>query len=365
VTQQKDANQNHLGTLETVVVDHDLIEALFKQKLISDAARRYALNLISPSKNWGAWASRQLLVLGTLFILAGIICFFAFNWVKIPPYMKLASIQIALFGCLGGAYFYGLQHSLGKMLLLSASVLIGVFLAVFGQIYQTGADAYTLFMMWAILMLPFVLISEFAAQWGVWIAVCNISMLIYWSTYFIFFENSDRLTYIALFNIVFWGLREYFSEKGISWLQSRWTRYLLIITILSFMMTPTIEFLSCINFNFLPKMFGLTPARHFVSNPTDGSIFDTGPFIFGFVLSIIIHCTFYIRYRFKCPDMYALAITGFSFCIILELILYRIIRPFIDSSSLTMLIQSAITFLLFVFLFYRLRDTKKLGGERA
>ena len=68
--------------------------------------------------------------------------------------MKLGSVQLAIFGCLGAAYFQNLQQLPGKVLLLGASVLIGVFLAVFGQVYQTGADAYNLFTMWALLILP-------------------------------------------------------------------------------------------------------------------------------------------------------------------------------------------------------------------
>lgn len=356
MAQKNVADTNSETFLESVAVDNDLIEDLFKHKLISDAARIYALNLISQSKNWGAWASRLLLIIGTTLILSGIICFFAFNWVKISPFMKLTSIQVALFGCISGSYFYGLQHSLGKMLLLSASVLIGVFLAVFGQIYQTGADAYTLFMMWAALMLPFVLISEFAAQWALWIVVCNIFLATYLPQ--IIMHQGEPLTYLALFNGIFWGLREYFSEKGLSWLQSRWTRYMLISAVLSCIMLPAYAFIDRIDFSILLQIFGLPQTRWILTKPTYFSLLS-------FILSIVIHSIFYVRYRFKLPDMHALAITAFSFCIVLELILYQIISTFIASGSLTMLIQSVITFLLFVFLFYMLRDTKRNNGGQA
>lgn len=351
MAQKNVADTNSDTFLESVAVDNDLIEDLFKHKLISDAARIYALNLISPSKNWGAWASKLLLIIGTTLILSGIICFFAFNWVNISPTVKLTSIQTALFICLGGSYFYGLQHSLGKILLLSASVLIGVFLAVFGQIYQTGADAYTLFMIWAALMLPFVLIAEFAAQWALWIVVCNIFLATYLPQ--IIMHQYETMTYLALFNGVFLGLREYFSEKQLNWLHSRWTRYMLITAVLSCLMLPAYAFIDKIDFSILLKIFGLTQTRWIYRKPTYFSFLS-------FILSIVIHSIFYIRYRFKLPDMHALAITGFSFCIVFELILHKIISAFIGSGPITMLIQSVITFLLFVFLFYMLRDTKKI-----
>jgi uncharacterized membrane protein len=95
----------------------------------------------------------MLLVLGVSLITAGIIYFFAFNWLKIPPMIKLYSIQAGIIGCVGAAYYYSLQNTIGQICLLVASALMGVFMAVFGQIYQTGADAYQLFMMWSILPL--------------------------------------------------------------------------------------------------------------------------------------------------------------------------------------------------------------------
>ncbi len=42
----------------------------------------------------------------------------------------------------------------GKAALLLATLLLGVFLALFGQTYQTGADPWQLFANWALLILP-------------------------------------------------------------------------------------------------------------------------------------------------------------------------------------------------------------------
>ena len=146
-----DTQQNNSISLSSIPANRQLIEELFSRKLISVDAREYGLQLLYPSKNWGSWASKLLLVISISLMLSAIIYFFAFNWTKITPGLKLGSIQIAILGCLVTSYFYGLLHLSGKILLLSASVLVGVFLAVFGQIYQTGADSYNLFMMWAIL----------------------------------------------------------------------------------------------------------------------------------------------------------------------------------------------------------------------
>ena len=48
--------------------------------------------------------------------------------------------------------------------LIAASVLVGVLLAVIGQVYHTGADAYSLFAAWTLLILPWTLASRSAAR---------------------------------------------------------------------------------------------------------------------------------------------------------------------------------------------------------
>ena len=127
--------------LEAIPANRKLVEQLYSQAQIGRAARDYALDYLYPRKLWGLWASRLLLALGVSLVLAGIIYFFAFNWARIDPLVKLMAIQVGMVGCLTGAYYYSLSSLYGRTLLLSASVLIGIFLAVFGQIYQTGADS--------------------------------------------------------------------------------------------------------------------------------------------------------------------------------------------------------------------------------
>lgn len=121
-----------------------------------------------------------LLAVGTGLILSGIIYFFAFNWMEIPPLVKLWGIQFGLAGCVAGAYF-SLNRATGKLLLFSASVLVGVFMAVFGQIYQTGADAYQLFMFWSLLTLGWTLISNFSVQWLLWLIITNMFLALWWT----------------------------------------------------------------------------------------------------------------------------------------------------------------------------------------
>jgi hypothetical protein len=81
-------------SLENVPVTRHLIEQLSSHGLISSEARRFVLDLLHPTQNWGLWISRLLLALGVSLILSGIVFFFAFNWTKIPPVIKFSSIQL-------------------------------------------------------------------------------------------------------------------------------------------------------------------------------------------------------------------------------------------------------------------------------
>lgn len=167
-------------TLEQIPANRRLVEDLYSHGKITREAREYALTLLYPHNQWGLWISRLLLTVSVVLILCGIVCFFAFNWTKITSAMKLFSIQFFIISCLIGVYFHSLQHANGQVLLLSASVLVGVFMAVFGQIYQTGADSYQLFMMWSLLTIGWTLISNFAAQWILWLVITNIFLVLWW-----------------------------------------------------------------------------------------------------------------------------------------------------------------------------------------
>jgi len=337
-----DTQNNTSITLDSIPANRRIIEELSSHRLISTDAREYGLRLLYPSQNWGLWVSRMLLVLGISLILSGIVYFFAFNWTKITAGMKLGSIQVSMLGCLGASYFYGLQRLSGKVLLLSSSVLVGVFLAVFGQIYQTGADAYNLFMIWALLTLPWVIISEFAALWVIWLVISNIFLDLYWTQAALPERETEMMifSYLALFNGLFLGLREYFFTKGVHWLGEPWTRMVLVVHILYFALIPTIALIQ-------------DPSR------------ATHSIVFGALLSAVIHAAFYIIYRFKLPDMRALAATILSGCIILESVIFKALTEvFSHSDSIMYLLMGGITLGVFTLAIIKLRVIAKEMEEK-
>lgn len=290
--------------LKQIPANRRLIEELYSHNKIKKEARDYALNFLFPHKQWGLWISHILLILGTTLLLSGIVYFFAFNWTKITPMTKLASIQIGIISSIIGAYFYSLQHIKGQLLLISASILIGVFMAVFGQIYQTGADSYKLFMMWSLFIFGWTIISKFSAQWVLWLVITNIFLILWWfqsalpsfsysMTYMIF-------TYLTLFNGIALLLYEYFAKKkSFEWLNVRWLRILLTITILITMMIPICALIIY----------------------KEGSYF----FTISSVIGLIGYGLMFFFYRYKRQDIFSLVSLILSVCIIIEVIIFKIL----------------------------------------
>ena len=71
-------------------------------------------------------------------------------------------------------------------------MLVGVLFAVYGQIYQTGANAYDFFLAWTVFVTLWVVVSNFAPLWLIYIALANTTFILYsqqvadWSGVFVF-----------------------------------------------------------------------------------------------------------------------------------------------------------------------------------
>ena len=96
--------------------------------------------LYADKKQWNQFLSVFLLAVGVGFTVAGIIFFFAYNWDELPKFAKLGIVEVLLVASVLLATFTRWNKLVKQILLTGATFLIGTLFAVFGQIYQTGAD---------------------------------------------------------------------------------------------------------------------------------------------------------------------------------------------------------------------------------
>jgi uncharacterized membrane protein len=166
-----------------------------------------------------------LLGLGAAFTLSGVIFFFAYNWQDLHKFVKLSMIGSMITMSIIAAYYFRNQRNVSHILILSASVLVGVLFAVFGQIYQTGANAYDFFMGWSIATLIWVVACNFAPIWLLGIILFNTTLYLYFQqvganltipSYFIIFLGLNSLIALTIY-----GLAKYSPDiKMTSWFQN-------------------------------------------------------------------------------------------------------------------------------------------------
>jgi uncharacterized membrane protein len=176
--------------------------------------------------DWRTFLGQLSLWLGTLALASAIIFFFAFNWDDLPRMAKFGLVEAAIVAALLASWWVDLDSMPGKAVLVLLSLLAGALLALTGQIYQTGADTYELFGWWAVLILPWVLVSRFSPLWLVWLALLNLTAYFYfsigWQTQPIFWALF-ALNSLAL---VAWEAGHRF---GLAWLRDSWPPRLIAI----------------------------------------------------------------------------------------------------------------------------------------
>ena len=129
--------------------------------------------------DWLKFLKLFFLGLGVSFTVAGIIFFFAYNWEALHKFVKLGLISGLFVATTLIAVLVQLNSLVKKVLHTASIILVGVFLAVFGQVYQTGANAYDLFLNWTLLIAIWVAIVNFAPLWTVFITLINITIVLY------------------------------------------------------------------------------------------------------------------------------------------------------------------------------------------
>lgn len=189
---------------------------------------------------WLAWARFWLLVYGVVLALAGVVFFFAYNWAAMHRFEKFALIQSGIVIAILLAWRHGWRGSLGQAFLCAGAVFVGVFLAVFGQVYQTGADAWQLFFGWAALIFIWVLASNSAPLWVLWIVVADLAVVLNAMQVQRFTEFPDLVLLAGAIPLAVLAVRETLDGLGRQWLSDAWLRPLLLLAVLGFFTFPAL-----------------------------------------------------------------------------------------------------------------------------
>jgi len=172
----------------------------WSEKSISNILKK---DIYNDKASWYKFLRLFFISLGVGFSTAGILFFFAYNWADLHKFVKIGLIEGLIIILTLIILFSKISLDIKNILLTGTSILVGVLFAVFGQIYQTGANAYDFFLGWTMFITIWVLISNFAPLWLVFITLINTTIILYsqqvahdWSEVYVF-------TLLFIINVLF------------------------------------------------------------------------------------------------------------------------------------------------------------------
>jgi uncharacterized membrane protein len=193
---------------------------------LHDALR--AAGALPDARDWRRFLERMFLGLGVAVLAASAVYFVAANWNALGRYAKFALAEGALAAAVAVALWRGLDTRIGQAGLCAAALLTGVLLALVGQVYQTGADTYELFAVWAVAIVAWVAVGRSPALWLIWIALLNMAVALYYVTFgwlgLLFAPGDWRALCVTLFLLDTAALAawEFAASRGVAWLAPRW-----------------------------------------------------------------------------------------------------------------------------------------------
>lgn len=193
------------------------------------------LGLLPDAKRWRHMLERTLLAAAALLVACGLIFFIAANWGALDRYGKLALAQLAIVVGVGLYWRFGDARA-GRVGLGFSVLSLGALLALYGQTYQTGADAYQLFAAWAALSVAWVWLAAHPALWLGWLVLVDIALLRWFSFRPNFWGGLDEtgaLVWVSFFlHAGLLALVEGLARRGSPLAAARYPRYLLLFVAL-------------------------------------------------------------------------------------------------------------------------------------
>ena len=145
----------------------------------TDINNLFKHDVYNNNDSWKKFLQLFFLSLGVGFTVSGILFFFAYNWDDLHKFVKIGLVEGLIIILTLIAVLSKIKPLFKNILLSGATLLVGVLFAVFGQIYQTGANAYDFFLGWTMAVVLWVFISNFTPLWLIFIVLINITFGLY------------------------------------------------------------------------------------------------------------------------------------------------------------------------------------------
>lgn len=189
---------------------------------------------------------QHLHIFSYVFMALSILYLIAANWLMLPDSIQLIIPPIILLVTAWVSVKDTLSEGVRQTLHSICGLMVGLSLAVIGQVYQTGADTYLLFLIWTLLLLPWL----YRPNIGIFALVCITSQL----TLFLFFRQTfwaEKFPYLYLFALNLLSLVQFWiCQKKYTALRFIFIAWFAVISIIGM-----IQFLSNKNLPYLISAF--------------------------------------------------------------------------------------------------------------
>ncbi|WP_299999303.1 DUF4401 domain-containing protein [uncultured Cedecea sp.] len=290
---------------------------------------------------WRSFLTVFLTLLGLMALVAGTVFFIAWNWAAMPKMVKFALAQLFII-VLAIVVWWRWYDAVARMALLAAGLSFGGLFALYGQVYQTGADSWELFFTWACVLFPLALLGRQNALWFCTWVIANLAFQLYYLSQITFFFDAIVSSFLSwLPNSILYGylivqialllIREALAEYAArhasgSWLVSRWCSRVMAAYLL---LTLTSLFIRSLWEDYLP-----------------------GLILFVLLGGVLV--TGYFYYRYRRPDLCMLTFGVISLIAVGDALIIRFIAVwdigtlFISGVLMVLLLIAGFALLLFL-----------------
>lgn len=185
---------------------------------------------------------QHLHIFSYLFMAVSILYLIAANWLMLPDSIQLSIPPVILLVTAWVSVTDTLSEGVRQTLHGICGLMVGLSLAVIGQVYQTGADSYLLFLIWTLLLLPWL----YRPNIGIFNLVCISSQL----TLFLFFRQTfwaEKFPYLYLFTLNLLSLIEFWvcikKYRALRFVFIAWFAVISIIGMIQYLSNANIPYL--------------------------------------------------------------------------------------------------------------------------
>lgn len=185
---------------------------------------------------------QHLHIFSYIFMAVSILYLIAANWLMLPDSIQLVIPPVILLVTAWFSIKDNLTEGVRQTLHSVCGLMVGLSLAVIGQVYQTGADSYLLFLIWTLLLLPWL----YRPNIGIFALICITSQL----SLFLFFKQTfwlEKFPYLYLFALNLLSLIEFWvcikKYPALRFVFIAWFAAISIIGMIQFLSNDNIPYL--------------------------------------------------------------------------------------------------------------------------